>query len=384
MEGVSDFATRLWFSRVSRPAFSATPFLRVTPSFPARRVSPLFAPESNALRGGTPWRLRRQLMASDPEDFARIAEALLQDDEDPIELNCGCPSPTVVGNGAGSSLLRSVDAFGTFVRRASQVIGPQNLAIKMRTGFEDTRAFTGLLDQLAELPLARLTVHGRTRAQRYTGQADWSLIGAAAKRMKLPVIGSGDVHNAASAAHKITEAPQLSGFVVGRGALRNPWIFSELRGEQPICFSPTTLTNVLRTFCVLQENQAASPERLVDVARALIERADPKTDEQLWKDDLNWLQTQSTDSTEIVDHRAKPKAFARTKMLWHYLRSSLPLPLRTPLLLRSKDIDEFTAHIQKICADHAITNLTPTWHPECDVLYSGQGNSNTLPNTLLN
>jgi tRNA-dihydrouridine synthase len=368
MEGVSDFATRLWFWCVSQPAAMGTPFLRVTPGFPPNRVPQLFAPEDHQLARELPWTLRPQLMASDPVDFGRIARALLQ--RSPlIEVNCGCPSPTVVGNGAGSSLLRSLDLFDSFIGGCSREVGAQSLAVKMRTGFSDAGSFSELLSCLRAYPIARLTVHGRTRDQRYTGLADWTLIRLAGETLKLPVIGSGDIVDLSTANSRMESAPSVHGFVVGRGALRNPWIFRILREQKNLSVPLHVLTRALALFMKLQHLQLENPTVLLNLAPRLASLTTTldTMSHGFWEEIQFELQKGIDLETPL-----SPRAFARTKMLWHYLRSSLPGIFRDPTLLRSIDITGLTSHIESIAKTSGITDIALTWDPSDDWIYSGE------------
>ncbi|NBO39145.1 tRNA-dihydrouridine synthase family protein, partial [bacterium] len=190
MEGVTDFATRLWAAQNGAPDFTTTPFLRVTKDYPSRRISANFLPEIDlpnypGVVGCIP-----QLMASEIDDLILIAKYFLE--RVPfVDINCGCPSPTVVGHGAGSSLLQTPERFRRYLESIVAELGPQRVSVKMRVGFSRDEEFSRLLDVLKPLSLARVTIHGRTRADRYTGQARWSFIEQAARVLNCPVVGSG-------------------------------------------------------------------------------------------------------------------------------------------------------------------------------------------------
>ena len=105
MEGVTDFATRLWITQNGAPDFTTTPFLRVTKDYPSKRISANFLPEIQLSKEHGIVTCIPQLMASEEDDLIRIGQHFLQSVPF-VDVNCGCPSPTVVGNGAGSSLLQ--------------------------------------------------------------------------------------------------------------------------------------------------------------------------------------------------------------------------------------------------------------------------------------
>ena len=174
MEGVTDFAFRLWISLCGAPDFAWTPFLRFTDTFPFK-IPELFVPELDFPGRITPFKVIPQLMGPEVKDFIRVAEMLLPKCEF-VDLNCGCPSPTVTGNGSGSSLLKTVERFYGYVEKAVQELGPNRVSVKMRTGYNSEEECVTLVTAIAALPLAQLTIHGRSRVDRYKGKANWRLI----------------------------------------------------------------------------------------------------------------------------------------------------------------------------------------------------------------
>ena len=229
MEGVSDFAFRLWVRLCSQPDFTSTPFLRATDTYPAR-VPAEVAPELEGDRQSRlGYRLIPQIMASKPLNFIRVASAFLSK-TDFVDLNCGCPASNSVGSGAGSSLLKEPETFRSFIDTACRALGPGRVSVKMRTGFSSHAEFETLLNCLQNQPIARLGIHGRHRIQRYSGMADWQLIQRAALELNVPVVGSGDILSQPSLMQRLQfwgpEKQKLEAVIIGRGAIRNPWIFS--------------------------------------------------------------------------------------------------------------------------------------------------------------
>lgn len=230
MEGTTDFPTRVWFSVLSRPEVITTPFLRITETFPLR-ASEITEEWPELKIANLPYRWIPQIMASDVDHVLRFFERLDRVYTGVIELNCGCPSPKVVGHGAGSSLLADIDRFSLVIQSLQQRLGASRFRVKMRTGFHHEGEFEHLLDALKEIPLNRLTVHGRTREQKYSGLANWQLIEQAAETLPYPVCGSGDIVDAASFAERRQWAPSVGAMICGRGALQHPWIFRSLRAQ---------------------------------------------------------------------------------------------------------------------------------------------------------
>lgn len=378
MEGVTDFATRLWFSFASAPTFQSTPFLRVTEHFPFKRVDALYAPELMVLKGWQRYQLIPQVMTGSVDDFCRIAERLL-DYTDYVDLNCGCPAPTVVGNGAGSAMLKEADKFHTYVRSLGTKLGPGKLSVKMRLGFHDEREFAALFAGIAQLPLAQLQIHGRTRADRYTGRSRWEPIGSAARAASYPVVASGDINQASDLNDRLRQFPQIKKVMIGRGALRNPWIFAAIREQQPIQLDRATITTALETFALLQNLQLTDPATLLALAERLAIAPVCGTDLDRWLYVLAHVVSSHgvLDTNEVTFH---PHTLGRTKMLWNSWRSSLPLAAFAPEVFRSKSLGDFLAAISQVlaavCGDEKIGL---EYRQEWDWLYAGEKRNGAQP-----
>ena len=376
MEGVTVLPMRLWMHLASAPKSLATPFLRVTATYPSQELPRTFAPELTELRDAVPYQLVPQIMAADQADFVRIAPLFLRHTPF-VELNCGCPSPTCVGSGAGSSLLRDADEFRSVIHGITSELGAERFAVKMRTGFKDDEEFTTLLSALSEHNLARLTVHGRTRPDRYKGYARWDLIELAANMAQAPVIASGDVVDIGSLAHRSKIAPSVKGTIIGRGALRNPWIFAELRTGAPVNLKFSTLKLALITHALLHELANTDMEGLFELAKTGLFLRECGTDEDRWlhvHDQLSHrLWPSATGSITLHEPREVSRVtLGRLKMLWNYLRSSLPPPFFEPGPLRAGNLAGFLAGLSSAYeASGRPVDLYLRHAPEWDWLYSG-------------
>ena len=352
MEGFTTFPMRLWLNMAARPTVMTTPFLRVTRAHPEGRLPLLFAPELFELRGVLPYELTPQLITADSQLFLRAVRLLPPDVSTAVELNCGCPSPNSVGRDAGSGILRDPKAFATTISGMVASLGPQRLAVKMRLGFASADEFATLLQSIATLPLARLTVHGRTRADGYRGKARWDLIQQAARVAMAPTWASGDVCGIETAAQLQTAAPGVAGVVIGRGLLRNPWVFEELRCGTHQYITAATLANALLCFGLLHELTITAPAKLITkVGRGHF--ADLcGTSAQAWERVTAELTSMvggypfilGTDQVSVRELAAlplSPTAWARVRMLWAYLRSSLPEPFHAPRLMRARSASDF-------------------------------------------
>ena len=157
-----------------------------------------------------------------------------------LDVNMGCPVPKVANHGEGSGLLRTPETAFAIIRAMRDAVDVP-LSAKMRIGWEERDpAIVEFACGLAAAGCDFIAVHGRTRAQYYSGQADWSAIRDIVRAVDIPVIANGDVDSVASA-RAIREATGAAGIMVGRGALGRPWLFAQLladhRGE-PIPTEP--------------------------------------------------------------------------------------------------------------------------------------------------
>jgi tRNA-dihydrouridine synthase len=147
-----------------------------------------------------------------------------------IDLNLGCPAPIVYRKCAGGGLLREpqrIDAILGALRDAVTV----PFTVKTRIGFESPEEFDALLPLFAKHPIDLLTVHARTVKQMYRPGVRYDLIARAARELKCPVLANGNVHSAAQAKQLLVETG-ARGLMIGRGAIRNPWLFDQIRAEQ--------------------------------------------------------------------------------------------------------------------------------------------------------
>lgn len=167
-----------------------------------------------------------QLFGSEPESMAEAAVILEKMGADIVDVNMGCPVKKVVNSGAGSALLKDLNRAGeilTAIRRRINI----PLTIKIRTGWDPSSIVALEMLTVAEASgVDALTVHGRTRSQGYGGKADWAVIRRLKGKARIPVIGNGDVETPEDA-KKMIHTTGCDGVMIGRGALGNPWIFSQ-------------------------------------------------------------------------------------------------------------------------------------------------------------
>ena len=176
-----------------------------------------------------------QIYGREPDVMVQAAKIVEQAGPDIIDINFGCPVKKVAGKGAGAGLLRDVPKMLDITRA---VVDAVNLpvTVKTRLGWDhDSKIIVELAERLQDCGISAITVHGRTRSQMYTGQADWEMIARVKEnpRLHIPVIGNGDI----STHRQITDAFDrygVDGVMVGRATIGAPWIFRTLKGGDPV------------------------------------------------------------------------------------------------------------------------------------------------------
>ncbi|HAI21285.1 MAG TPA: tRNA dihydrouridine synthase DusB [Clostridiales bacterium UBA8153] len=173
-----------------------------------------------------------QLFGSDPALLARAAVEAVRLGADLIDINMGCPVPKVVKTGAGAALMRHPELAASLVAAVRSAVDCP-VTVKMRKSWdEEGPDAVELAGRIVAAGASGVTVHGRTRAQFYSGRADWDIITRVKAAVAVPVVGNGDVFHPEDAA-RMLEATGCDGVMIARGALGNPWIF--LRAAHYLC-----------------------------------------------------------------------------------------------------------------------------------------------------
>lgn len=160
-------------------------------------------------------------------EAARICEEARPD---LIDINFGCPVKKVAGKGAGAGMLRNIPLMLEITREVVKAVNIP-VTVKTRLGWDaDNKIIVQLAEQLQDCGIAALSIHGRTRSQMYTGEADWTLIGEVKNnpRMHIPIIGNGDVTSAEICRERF-DTYGVDGVMIGRGSIGRPWIFREVK-----------------------------------------------------------------------------------------------------------------------------------------------------------
>jgi len=182
-----------------------------------------------------------QIYGKSVESMVEAARIVEQFKPDVIDLNFGCPVKKVAGKGAGSGLLKNIPLMLDITREVVKAVKTPVTA-KTRLGWDnDNLIITTLAEQLQDCGISALTIHGRTRAQMYTGEADWTLIGEVKRnpRIHIPIIGNGDI-TTPQQARTAFERYGVDAVMVGRATFGQPWIFRDMHNylignkEQPL------------------------------------------------------------------------------------------------------------------------------------------------------
>ncbi len=171
-----------------------------------------------------------QIYGRDVPTMVEAAQRVEQARPDVIDLNFGCPVKRVAGKGAGAGMLRNVPLMLEITRAVVDAVHLP-VTVKTRLGWdESSKIIVDLAERLQDCGISALTIHGRTRAQMYTGEADWTLIGEVKRnpRMRIPVIGNGDI-DSAERAKECFERYGVDGIMVGRASFGRPWVFREIK-----------------------------------------------------------------------------------------------------------------------------------------------------------
>lgn len=171
-----------------------------------------------------------QLFGHDIDTIKRAAKIVEDQGADFVDINLGCPVKKVVCDGGGAAWLKDPNKLGDMLSEVKSVLRIP-LSIKIRTGWDEScRNAHEIVEVASKVGIAWVAIHGRTRSQGYAGSADWELIKQIAHVSPIPIIGNGDILTAEEANGKLN-GDYSHGVMIGRGALKNPWIFRECLGH---------------------------------------------------------------------------------------------------------------------------------------------------------
>lgn len=215
-----------------------------------------------------------QLFGEDPEAFAKAAQVAETRNPKFIDINMGCPVRKVVAKGGGSAMMRDIESLGPFFSKVKKAIKVP-LTIKIRTGWDADEINADKIEQIARNEgVEWVAIHGRTRAQQYTGFANWDYIEWIADNTILPTIGNGDLHQPHQVAKRL-QTTNCDALMIARGCLRNPFIFLESLSEESETysskFSGSDYFEVIeRLFDYTNQTYEAERIRLVQLRKLIV------------------------------------------------------------------------------------------------------------------
>jgi len=224
MEGVGDRTFRKAMASIGGFDEAVRDFLRVPRCAHVKSLAREYEADELA-----PIPLAAQIMGSEPDLMGAMAQELAQKGAPRIDVNCGCPSNTVTGKGAGSSLLKEPNVLFEVVRSVVKSVSIP-VTIKMRSGYEDTSLFQENLAAAQESGVKYITLHPRTKADGYGPPARWDLIAAAKSFLKIPLVGNGDIRTVEDAINML-KTTGCDGLMIGRGSIMNPFLFHQIRAR---------------------------------------------------------------------------------------------------------------------------------------------------------
>lgn len=203
-----------------------------------------------------------QIYGRDTDAMVEAAKIVEEAHPDVIDLNFGCPVKKVAGKGAGAGMLQNIPLMLDITREVVKAVHTP-VTVKTRLGWDSSHLIiTDLAEQLQDCGIQALTIHGRTRAQMYTGSADWTLIGEVKRnpRIHIPIIGNGDITSPEDAERAFDDYG-VDAVMVGRATFGRPWIFKEMRDY--LDGRPQDLTLDLdRKIDILEEQLRINVERI--------------------------------------------------------------------------------------------------------------------------
>lgn len=224
MQDVTDLAFMRVIAHYGAPDYFFTEFFRVhAQSRPEKHI--LQSIDENTT--GRP--VFAQLIGEDLGHLERTTVELLRHNVAGIDLNLGCPAPKVYKKNVGGGLLREPEKVGQILALLRSIV-PGLFTVKMRIGFDGTQHFDRLLDLVNEHRVDLLSVHGRTVKEMYRSEVHYDFIAHAVSRVRCPVLANGNVTSAARAGAVLAET-RAAGVMIGRHAIRNPWVFRQCREQ---------------------------------------------------------------------------------------------------------------------------------------------------------
>ena len=275
-----DFSNKLYLSPLT--TVGNLPYRRICKTFGADITCGEMAMATNILQGqASEWALLKrhpsedffgvQLAGGFPDSIARASELINRElDVDFIDINMGCPIDLLCNKGGGAALLKKPEKIKTFAKCVSPLLDIP-LTLKTRKGYFDGKDIVhNFVHEVSSWGVSAFTLHGRTREQRYTRNADWDYIDkVAAKAGDLQVIGNGDIYNFEEY-NRHMKSGNVNTVMIGRAALIKPWIFKEIKEQRHYDISATERLDMLKVYCSNGLEHWGSDARGVETTRKFL------------------------------------------------------------------------------------------------------------------
>lgn len=229
MEGITGYIYRNAYHHVFHNVDCYyTPFLAPNKhgGFSSREKNDILPAHNTGLR------VVPQILTNRADYFIRTAKELQQMGYDEVNLNLGCPSPTVVTKGKGAGFLAVPDQMEHFLEAIYGAV-PVDISIKTRIGIADAGEFAELLDLFQQFPVKELIIHPRVQKAMYNGKSDWTAFRLAVQESQHPLCYNGDLFTVTDYQKFCATFPQINAVMLGRGILRNPGLIDEMQGGAP-------------------------------------------------------------------------------------------------------------------------------------------------------
>jgi tRNA-dihydrouridine synthase len=240
LRGVTSCNFRNVYSRYFNGFDAAlTPFITTTSGNAASRNHFLdILPENN-----NSWEILPQLIGNNPDDFIRTSQQVHDLGYDQVDLNLGCPMPTVTKKMRGSALLSNPERLLSFLDRVIPAL-PCRLSLKVRLGYQSNDDLIKLVPFLNKYPLSCVTIHARIASQLYSGTVDLNAFGSCLEQLSLPVVYNGDITSVEIFESLKVRFPKVSGWMIGRGAIADPLLPAKIK-NLPL---PSCEADVIKSF----------------------------------------------------------------------------------------------------------------------------------------
>jgi len=255
MEGVTNAAVREVLASYGRVGLVCSEFVRIS----GGRISRSYLARQVERLPGVP--LSVQVMGNDPELMAEAGAVVARAGADVVDLNLGCPTNAAVRKGVGAALLKQPALLSRLLTTMRRAV-PGLLSAKLRAGFDTTSEALSNARLVQDSGLDYLAIHPRRRVDHYRGSADWRIVALVRRELSIPVVGNGDIWYAQSAL-RMFEETGCDAVMLGRPALRNPWIFRQLgellAGHEPFRPSGADLARHFRRLAAALTAHAGDP-----------------------------------------------------------------------------------------------------------------------------